>query len=658
MEDKKIWTLYVKPIYKKSPKRIFSINNYKTIQKLTIKLDKLTILVGENASGKSNVMQYFSSHSANYFNWVDVAEKLAHSFYGHAGGALDGYRSRNDEIVFKPLGINNIPLMIKLNENNETFTYQTPSISTKDLPIAKTLGIGTYLSEGENAFSKTKQFFVNAISKSFESFKNKNINTIEDTIPFFTTRFDISNMQKKNVEESISTKLMKFLEIGFDIENEQNDIYEVLSFLPEIKNNINKILFENIELKKYDKKNALDKAISVYLNLQTNTNDNGIIKVSSFQILIRDEAENKVFPPHLKSSGVNNIVSIVIVLEFLKYLIEKYPDRNYKKLNFLFTIDEPELYLHPKIQKNLINYIYQSSINLESIFFLLATHSPYIVHQNVIESTYVLEYEVNEGTTATKLIDLVHKQQGKYNILGPIEDSLGLSFNEFLHPIIFIEGKEELELFRNISRIYKHTNSIHSLNGKGKFTPIALLLKKFKKENPNFFVFLDADFSFKDDFKAVENATKLLVELSENLFFIGKKIYTYEEYESLAKKNECLEDFIIHNILNDKKYVFLFENTQRIWDKYFILTLAIPSPIHNFSQVINIMRSTLKSKKKYGTQYLEETILKDKKFIEKNIKDIFVFVETEIKECIKNHLLENTKFKKFEEAIIKVLIKK
>lgn len=658
MEEKNIWTIYVKPKYKKNAKRVFTLRNYKTIQNTTIKLDKLTILVGENASGKSNVLQYFSSFAANYFDLKDIAEKLSDAFYGHAAGSLSGFRSSYDEIVFTPLGLNNLPFRIKLNETKESFKYQTPSKTTKDLPIAKTLKIGEYLMDGEDAHDKTKKYFVKEISKSFENYKDQNINSIEESVPFFTTRFDISDMQKKDVEKKINTKLMKFLEIGFDIENVQNDIFDVLSFLPEIKNNINKVLFEKIELKKYDSENNLDKAISVYLNLQTKTNEKGIIDAEAFQILIRDEAENRIFPPHLKSSGVNNIVSIVIVLEFLKYLIEKFPERNYKNLNFLFAIDEPELYLHPKIQKNLINYIHQSSLDVESIFFLLATHSPYIVHPNVIESTYVLEYEVNKGTTATKLIDLVHKNQDKFNILGPIEDSLGLSFNEFLHPIIFIEGKEELDLFRNISKIYKYTNSIHSLNGKGKFTPIALLLKKFKKENPNFFVFLDADFSFKDDFKAVENATKLLDELSENLFFIGKKIYTYEEYERLRNTTECLEDFIIHNILNDKKYIFLSVNTLQIWDKYFILPLTLPSTIKNFSQVINIMRSTLKTKKKSGTSYLDDTILKDKQFIEKNIKDIFVYVESEIKECIKNHLLENDKFKKFENAIIKVLTKK
>jgi hypothetical protein len=493
------------------------------------------------------------------------------------------------------------------------------------------------------------------MKKSFK-YEEYNIKSIEDTLPFFTTFFDVSNMQRKDVESVISKKLMRFLEIGFDIDKVQMTFMKSYHFTRN-QNNINKVLFEKIELKKHDTKNALDKAISVYLNLKTTTNENGIINVESFQILVRDEAENKVFPPHLKSSGVNNIVSLVIVLEFLKYLIDKFPERNYKNLNFLFAIDEPELYLHPKIQKNLINYIYQSSLDHESIFFLLASHSPYIVHQNVIESTYVLEYEVNEGTTATKLIDLVQNKQDKFNILGPIEDSLGLSFNEFLHPIVFVEGKEEFDLFKNISKIYKYTNSIHSLNGKGKFTPIALLLKKFKKENPNFSVFLDADFSFNDDFKAVENAAKLLIELSENLFFIGKKIYTYEEYVSLTKKNECLEDFIIHNILNDKKYTFLSENTHQIWNKYFTLTLTIPSTIHNFSQVINIMRSTLKTKKKNETQYLEETILKDKKFIDKNLKDIFVFIETELKECIKNHLLESVDFNKFEQEILKFISK-
>lgn len=657
MSDKKIWTIYVEPKYKKGKKRTFIIEEYKSITKLTIKLNKLTILVGENASGKSNILTYMTYNSNNTFDLNDSIKKMGKKFYNHAAGAaIDGYKSGYDEIYVKIFGFKNI--YIRLNEEKKIFSYQAGSYKTKDLPIEKTLGIGGFLEEGETDYKKTIQFFTESFPHALKNIKQKGINSFDDLIPFRVISLDVANMQKMDVENNISTHLMNLLTIGYNLEEKQNDIYEVLSFLPEIKTNINKVIYEDIGLKKLDEQTNKDKEISVYLTLKTETNKSGIIQANGFQILVRDEAENKVFPPNMKSSGVNNIITIIIVVEFLKYLIEKYPEKNFNKLNYLITIDEPELYLHPKIQRNLINYIYKVSKNIDEIHFLLATHSPYIVHPNVIESTYLLEYEVNKGTVANKLIDIVEKNEDKYSILSPIEDALGLTFNEFLHPVIFVEGEEELDLFRNISKIYRHTSSIHSLNGKNKFSPIAILMKRFKKVNDKSFVFLDADFSFKDDFKSVEDGTKVLESLSKHIFFIGKEIYDYETYKTLKTKDECLEDFIIQNILDDKEYILLQDIVIEVWDKYFELPIDLTKKIKNFLQISSKIRGILNTNKKNGTSFINDKILKDDKFIDKHTKDIYHYVEVEIKEKIKNHLLNNEDaYEKFEKEIIKIITK-
>jgi len=657
MGDKKIWTIYVEPKYKKHKKRTFTIEEYKSIFKLTIKLDKLTILVGENASGKSNILDYMNMYSSGIIDFLDCFSQMSNKFYGHAVGiAISGYKSSNDEIQVKVLGFENI--YIKINEIDSTFLLGIMGHKTKNLPIEQTLKIGKFLNEGDNARVKTEKHFKEIFINQFTRTEQKGINSLGNLIPFFTIPLDMTNMIKMDVEENISQHLIRLLKIGYNLEKTQNDIHDVLSFLPKIKSNINKIIHNEIGLKKRDEETKIDKEISVYLTLNTNTSKDGLISTDGFQVLVRDEAENKVFPPHMKSAGVNNIITIIIVVEFLKYLLEKYPEKNFNKLNYLITIDEPELYLHPKIQKNLINYIYQTSKDVDEIHFLLATHSPYIVHPNVIESTYLLEYEVNKGTVANKLIDIVEKNKDRYSILSPIEDALGLTFNEFLHPIIFVEGEEELDLFRNISKIYRHTSSIHSLSGKNKFAPIAILMKKFQKVNPKSFVFLDADFSFKDDFKSVDDGTKVLESLSNHLFFIGKKIYDYEKYKILERKEECLEDFIIHTVLDDKKYVLLQDIVIEVWDRYFTIEINLPIKIKNFQQVSKKIRGILNTNNKSGTSFLNDNVVKDNTFKNRNIKDICYYVETEIKEKIKKYLLDsNDEYAKFEEEILKIITK-
>jgi len=653
MEEKKIWNIYVKPKYKKSKKKAFNIKDYKSINSLNIELNKMTILVGENASGKSNILKYFNENSISFFDLDDVIKEMVKKFHSHSIGTIDGFRSSNDEIVIKPLGINKLRLSLTLDENKEIFKYTTPYANTKELPLEKTLKIGKYLEENKTSYNTTLKYFQNNLPSKYNYRNNKRI----DEISFFIISMNMSNLPHSNVETLISEKLLNLLEIGFDIKNEQDNIFEVLSMIPAVNNNINTILYENIELKKYDKINNKDKKISVYLNLDVETKSNGKTSANGFKILIRDEAENTVFPTQLKSSGINNIITIITISEFLRYLIINYPKKDYHKLNFLFLLDEPELYLHPKIQKNLITYLYELSNQVDGIYLLIATHSSYIIHKNTIDSTYVINYEVNEGTTAVKLIDMIDSEAKNYNIFAPIEDSLGLSFNEFLHPIIFVEGKEELDIFKRIKEVYKYTNSIHSLNGKNKFASIAILLEKFKKKNNNFFVFLDADFNFNIDFKFVEKGKELLTKLSHNIFFIGKEIYTFDEYEK-TKKDECLEDFIIFNIFDDTEYKILCIIINEVWEKYFNFDIShIFNDIKNFTSVIQCIRSILKENKEITTQYIDEKIIISDEIKYVRFKDVTTFVESKIKENIKEYLIANDKYSKFETKIIEIISK-
>lgn len=652
-EEKNVWTKYIKPKYKKTKKRKFSIKNYRSIKQLNIKLDNLTILVGENASGKSNVLKYINAYCMNFFDLKDLLKSLSYQFSSQANAIISKYRSKHEEMLFLPLGINNIDLLATLEEDKEIYKYQTPFMITKELPIESSFKIGKYIEEGEDPYKIVENKIQRDIFRSFK-YDKMCINNIDDTLPFFSINLDITNLNEKNVEKLISDRLLNFIDIGFNIYEEQNDIYSLLSFIPNIKSNINYVLSNIIKLRKKDKENNLDKEISIYLALKYDLNVNEI-NTDGFQILIRDEAENKIFPPHMKSSGINNIITIVSTVEFLKYLIKNYPDKNYDKLNYLFNIDEPELYLHPRIQKNLISYLYEASNEIKEIHILLATHSPYMMHPNTVNSTYLVEYDVTYGTTAKKLIDIVDNNEEKYSVLSPIEDSLGLTFNEFLHPIIFVEGEEELDVFRRISNIYTHTKTIHNLKGKSKLPSIALLMEKFKTRNEKFKIFIDADFSFKEDFKYIDNARVVLNNLSDHVYFIGKEIYTFNNYGNLESKDECLEDFIIFNIFDDAEYTILTEIADEIQNKYFNISLNLTS-VNSFLQVIEKIRGIIRSNKKTGTQFIKDEIISDNNMKNRKIEYVERIIETEIKENIKEKLLSNSdKFKKFEEKILEVL---
>ncbi len=52
-------TILISPKYKKSQKKILELNEkYKSINKLKIDVSGYTVLVGENASGKTNILDW------------------------------------------------------------------------------------------------------------------------------------------------------------------------------------------------------------------------------------------------------------------------------------------------------------------------------------------------------------------------------------------------------------------------------------------------------------------------------------------------------------------------------------------------------------------------------------------------------------------------
>jgi hypothetical protein len=75
------------------------------------------------------------------------------------------------------------------------------------------------------------------------------------------------------------------------------------------------------------------------------------------------------YPLHYGASGYQATIPIILSV---KYYIE------YEKKAKTFIIEEPELNLFPKTQKNLVAY-FAESMNLNNHSFLIPTHSPYIL---------------------------------------------------------------------------------------------------------------------------------------------------------------------------------------------------------------------------------------------------------------------------------------
>lgn len=145
-------------------------------------------------------------------------------------------------------------------------------------------------------------------------------------------------------------------------------------------------------------------------------------------------------------------------------IIQAYSD--FRKQNedagksFLFLIDEAELHLHPKAQRQLKEVLYDLSKDTDQVF--INTHSSVFVADNY-EGQSIFKVEKSSGETCISNVNESEKPYIIYDLLGGSPADLLLP-NNFL----IVEGQSEFELFtRIIKRFYTDKPSIQIIQAHG-----------------------------------------------------------------------------------------------------------------------------------------------------------------------------------------------
>lgn len=145
-------------------------------------------------------------------------------------------------------------------------------------------------------------------------------------------------------------------------------------------------------------------------------------------------------------------------------IIQAYSD--FRKQNedagksFLFLIDEAELHLHPKAQRQLKEVLYDLSKDTDQVF--INTHSSVFVADNC-EGQSIFKVEKSSGETCISNVNESEKPYIIYDLLGGSPADLLLP-NNFL----IVEGQSEFELFtRIIKRFYSDKPSIQIIQAHG-----------------------------------------------------------------------------------------------------------------------------------------------------------------------------------------------
>ena len=317
------------------------IKNFGPIKSIDLELGKMTILIGEQATGKSTiakvlaVCRYFSYITNNEF----VSNPVSNSFrQGLVSWGIDGFIEINSYIHYEcidyELEIKNKTEKVAISYNGDnTLNYEEFDIFSPNL-TPKSNNFRVLLSNLESALLDIKEkesdkgaldyFFLKIPSDFYQNQVSKVMKN-----PFYipTERglqsiFSLGKSSIQNISDSLFNQFAKMDMFARGFKNET-----------EIKP-LN-ILYKNV-------------------------NGQGFIK---------NERQTEFSSLYNGASGYQSIIPVVLAVKY-------YSENKRKKKTFI--IEEPELNLFPKAQKKLMEFFVEN-INTNGHSFLLPTHSPYIV---------------------------------------------------------------------------------------------------------------------------------------------------------------------------------------------------------------------------------------------------------------------------------------
>lgn len=329
------------------------IKNFGPIKSVDIELGKMTILIGEQATGKSTIAKVLSV--CRYFSYITDIE-LNLNVYSNS--FLDGLQAWGLQ------GFVNNDSYIKYI--SEDYTLIVEHI-IQNLPVAED-------EEGKHLFEDLRIFTPTIIDKS-EKFQQL-----------------LDDLQGLKPKETISVDYMFF---QIPTHYFQNNIMKVMNnpfYFPTERGlqsifSLGKTSIQNLSDSLFNQFARLDQIVKNY-NTETHINPLNIYyKNENGQGLVKKSNDEKYFTLNTGASGYQSTVPIVLAIKYYNEI---------QKRARTFIVEEPELNLFPKAQKKVIEF-FAETISRYKNSFLLPTHSPYILSSlnNLMYAHYI--GHINKG---------------------------------------------------------------------------------------------------------------------------------------------------------------------------------------------------------------------------------------------------------------------
>lgn len=323
-------------------------------------------------------------------------------------------------------------LYIKENTNSNLKKYEKQKeklieIRTSELSVA----VEKYGIENEELYIKMVAKKGNSISKKYYNKNGEELREVDLKKVIPQIKVIPALRDPKNESTAGSNSYLKDLIQMLDDES-KTDI--ILNDNPLTYSELNDVLSE--ETKK--RCNILAETITSYYNDAIDSNDFKIIIDASVNISKGTTYTTTITDT---TTGISNDIlncgtgyqSMVILS-----ILEAYVQISQSNAQYILLIEEPEVYLHPKLQRKMIDTLLRISEKNQIIF---TSHSPITVSK-----------------LASGNIRIIEKEDGEARVrpISPkrVIDELGIKPDDILYSkgIIFVEGKDDIEVISELIR--------------------------------------------------------------------------------------------------------------------------------------------------------------------------------------------------------------
>lgn len=470
----------------------FSVTNYRSITKAhKINLQNITVLVGRNNEGKSNILMALNvamETMMQHANHANVHERL-YDWQRDFPVQLQ-QRKNNLDSVFR--------LNFRLNHDENTEFFRTTGIrSNEDIPI-------------ELKYGRDNRAKITVPKKGSSSFNDKS----EKVTAFICERIAINYIQAVRTEDMamdvihklISTELSKL----YDNEEYKSAEQTIYNLQEAVYNDIaNRILA------------PLQEFLPQLTNVEIRSRGRRLVWRgfrNDVDVILNDGTPTSIL---YKGDGIKSLVSLAILKESKNEIGAS-----------IIAIEEPESHLHPEAIHSLVNVINGISENHQVI---ITTHNPLFVQRNNISNNIIVDHGTAKPAKNIKEIR---------ELLGVLPEDNLINASH----VLVVEGEDDKIALNKILSSLSPTIKDALIKNKLVIQPLAgatnlnYELSRLRSYVCRYFVFLDAD---EAGYDAAEKA------IEKGLLSESDVKYSICNGNNTAEFEDCLKkDFYIEAIRN------------------------------------------------------------------------------------------------------------